>query len=155
MKATPDTVCVLTVVVLGYFQLPDQGSLGDERQNGSVEAKPAVDATLRALQEGRIAVLKQCVEMLQFARDSGRRFDADDDAMASVQLQLCEAQLELATTKDERISILEKSLAFWTRIEQEAERSAAVGTALIEQKLLATADRMKAEIALHCAKVAH
>jgi hypothetical protein len=102
---------------------------------------------LESLLQERRDTLRKIVEYVQAQEKTGA-FDLPDAIRVSN--ELIEAELELATSKAQRIALQQKFVANLKRIEQFLQRSAEVGrgTDATKKHLEAKAARLKAEIQL-------
>ena len=107
------------------------------------------DKELRALQESRRDTLKEVVAILDQAHQSGT---IKVDEVLKANSALLEAELELATSQQERIAIFEKMLEAQTEIESSWSGKVNTGQARMTDLLTATAARIKTEIDLYKAK---
>lgn len=104
----------------------------------------------RALMQERLEALKKVVEAEENLRSQGLAdnhkalCDAHDEALA--------AELELCTTKSERLKALEKNLAAHQQYEKISFERFDKGSGVAADMLSAKAGRLKAEIALERAK---
>jgi outer membrane protein TolC len=104
----------------------------------------------RALMQERLEALKKVVEVQEQMRSMGisdnfkSLCDAQDEALA--------AELELCTTKSERLEALEKNLAAHQLYEKVAFERHDKGAGTAADMLSAKAGRLKAEIALERTK---
>jgi len=108
------------------------------------------DAELRAKLEERRDTLKELVKVVTAYFQSGQ---GNISSVLQAQSELLEAELPLAKSKAERISLYEKSLEARTTFENIAQELHKIGRGRQEDYLRAKADRIKVEIDLHNAKV--
>lgn len=140
MKKT--IVSLVVVLIVGLIHL------GEDSLAVTQESE---DKELRTLLESRRDVLKAVLQNQLALLHQG---DAESPAYADMVIEVMNVDLELARTKDERIAIIEASLAMLVDREkyQEAKVNAALGSS--SSLFIAQADRLKVEIELHKARKA-
>jgi outer membrane protein TolC len=127
------------LVVLSVFSLLDVRA-------GPAEAK---DSKLQQLLKERLATLRKLVDQTSRDYQAGRvSFDQVHQAMEA----MLRAELELCESDKERIAVLKKIVAQAKEHEQNAIQRYKAGNAPASDALMATADRLEAEIALERAK---
>jgi hypothetical protein len=105
----------------------------------------------RALMQERLEALRKVVEFQQQMVRSGVASD-NHKALRDAQDEALAAELELCTTKSERLKVLEKNLAAHRQYEKVVSARYDRGSNTAAMKFQATAGRLKAEIALERAK---
>jgi outer membrane protein TolC len=113
---------------------------------GPAEVK---DSKLQQLLKERLATLRKLVDQTTRDYQAGRvSFDRVHQAMAA----MLRAELELCESNKERIEVLKKIVAQAKEHEQNAIQRYKAGQASSSDTLMATADRLEAEIALERVK---
>lgn len=108
------------------------------------EANPAEDQ-IRELMTQKRDALQERVDEMQKLHGGGT---VTTDKVLDAQLDLTKAQLELATSKEDRLSVLKSQVQIFRDLEQAAKSRYESGTALRAEVLNAKASRLDAEIAL-------
>ena len=103
------------------------------------------DVRIRDLLTQKRDVLKERLDGTQQLYDVG---DTQPDRVLNARTDLLRAELDLVTSKAERIAVLESQLKTQKEFEQWATRRFEDGTDSFDAKFIATADRLEAEIAL-------
>lgn len=105
----------------------------------------SVNVQIRDLLTQKLDVLKERLE------GAKQRFDAGQipqDRLLRARLDLLRAELDLANSRADRIAVLESQLQTRQELEQLHMRRHSDGPGTLETRLIATADRLDAEIAL-------
>ena len=140
MKRT--ILCLVSVLIVGLIHF------GEDSLAVTQESE---DKELRALLTSRRDALKTVLQnhLAMMEQDY-----AESPMYADFIVEMMHVDLELARTKDERIAIIEASLAML--VDREKHKEAMVDAALESPSLLfiAKADRLKVEIELHKARKA-
>ena len=105
-----------------------------------------------ALMQERLEALKKVVEVQEQMRSMGVGISDNLQALSDAQDELLAAELELCTTRQERIAALEKNLAAHQQQEKITFARYDKGSSTAAEMLTAKAGRLKAEIALERAK---
>ena len=109
----------------------------------------AEDKELRVLLEARRDTLREAVRFTKSRCENGIMSIAD---LSKANISLLDAELELAKNQQERIEIFEKTLEVQIHVESVVKAMVMASEGSTDQLLIATADRMKAEIDLYRAK---
>jgi hypothetical protein len=114
-----------------------------------VNAQISQSSRVRELQEQRLATLRNLVEITTEHYKNGQ---VSSDELRSATRARDEAELDLCTSKAERIAILERIVAEAKRVEE--QDADLVTNKLLSRRLLlkATADRLQQQILLESAK---
>lgn len=115
------------------------------------ESKAKALAELRTLQEQLVSTLNEAVELLKEEQQVGGALYAE---VLTAQSQLFEARLDLASTVDEQISVLEKLVELQREVDREVKTRVEVGTCKPSTEKIVQSHRLKAEIALAKLKAA-
>jgi len=114
-----------------------------------VEAKGSQNSKVRELQEQRLATLRKLVNV---TTDRFKNGQASSDELRSAARAQEEAELDLCSSAQERIVILERAVAE-AKVCEEQDAKLAANKLLPETSLLkATADRLRQEILLEQAR---
>jgi hypothetical protein len=111
----------------------------------SVEAGEQPDAKLRTLMKERLTTLREVETHLERAYREGQ---VPVDQFLHASAATLEAELELAESKDDRLSILQKGVELAKKSESFAAAAAKAGVAPPHELLKAKANRLAAEIAV-------
>lgn len=109
-------------------------------------------AELRTLQEQLISTLNEAVELLKAEQEVGA---APYSEVLVAQSLLFEAKLDMASTVDEQIAVLEKLVELQRKVDREVKTRVEVGTCKPSTERIVQSHRLKAEIALAKLKAAH
>jgi hypothetical protein len=109
---------------------------------GQDEASQQLEFLLKARRD----TLRQIVNLLEAERRTGGR--ATEEPILRASNQLLDAELDLASTKAERIALREKVVTNLQQIEKITAAQVGFGVRKPEEALQATAARLKAEIQL-------
>ena len=123
--------------------------LANSRSQSSAVTQEPEDKELRALLESRRDALKS---VLKTQRERGRQGSEGSLGIAGIVSDLMDVELELARTKEERIAIIEASLAMHVQIEQDRESAVKARVVSRSDFLVFKADGLKIEIELYKAK---
>ena len=107
---------------------------------------------LRTLQERLVSTLNEAVELLKAEQQIGA---APYSEVLVAQSQLFEAKLDMASTVDEQIAMLEKLVELQREVDREVKIRVDVGTCKPSTERIVQSHRLKAEIALAKLKAAH
>jgi hypothetical protein len=140
MKRLSCFVFVL-LVFIAWLASPDT----DAQQTDQIQN----DKELQQLLSQRRGVLKERFDIIKAGHDDGRH---SYKRVISAQDMLLNAELELASTKADRIEIYRKRIENFRFLEELATARVKKALATADEKLLATANRIQAEI--DCIRVA-
>lgn len=132
------TLSIVAAVGLGSYALANKAPL-------KPPAKEA--ATLNSLMKDRVATLQKCAD----ATESAYQVNAATlEQVLDVNRELADAELQLATTRPERIAVFEKRVANAMRLEAKVQVLFNAGAKGGEEEnyLRVKADRLEAQIAL-------
>ena len=104
----------------------------------------------KTLMQQRLEALKEAVELQEQMMQMG--IAPDSKALRDAQVEALAAELELCSTRSERIGVLKRNLEALQKYEKLALARFKTGSSPANETLRAKADRLKAEIALERAK---
>lgn len=144
MKTTVLLVAVLAAAFLTAVANSQEGTAPKTEQGGAA-------TKVKDLQQQRIATLKEIVEAFSAQRQNGRGSFED---LIDAKVQLLNAELEIASSDAERVTICESIVKQFVTLEEvaQANREGARGT--YTAVLKAKANRLEAEIRLEQMKTA-
>lgn len=111
--------------------------------NAQQETPSLSDTKMRNLIIGKRDVLQQ---RLDYLTASYKRGDEPYDSVLQAHELLLQAELELATTRESRLEIFTRRVENYQRMEDWLTRRFELGQTTADRRLLATAQRMQAEI---------
>ncbi len=109
-------------------------------------------AEIRTLQQQLVSTLDEAVGLLKAEREIGA---APYSEVLVAQSQLFEAKLDMASTVDEQIAMLEKLVELQREVDREVKTRVEVGSCKPSTEKIVQSHRLKAEIALAKLKAAH
>jgi hypothetical protein len=144
---------IVTLLVLGLsLAVIASGWAAEENPTEAQAADPPASQNnetskqLESLLKERRDTLRRLVDILDAQHRQGFGGQEQEDVVLYASNELFDAELDLATTKTERIAIREKIVANLRQVEKRAEMRVGVTTA--KKSLEAKAARLKAEIQL-------
>lgn len=138
MNLTRRPLGCMTGLVIAMVLTTAAATTGDEPQNPQ-------EGSIVALMRERQSVLSQLVEHQTAAYRMG---EADIETVIQAHQDHLLAQLELAGSLDERITLLERSVELARELEEIAEAKHRTGEGVLADVLKSRADRLRVEIDL-------
>lgn len=135
----------LWIVVLVVAGLVASGVAGRWSASVPVQAADAKDDPVETLLKKKLSLLRQGSEQMTQMFQNGRM--AVDDAL-DWQLELSHAELDLCTTDEQRIAVLEKTLAAVKELEKKVQAQVQTAQATSLSAIKASVKRLDVEIAL-------
>jgi outer membrane protein TolC len=132
-----DRICVFVVAVLLIAWCADSFSSAAQNDGGDLKTK------ITELMTQRRDTLRERFTAVQARYNSGTM---SVDAVITANDDLLDAELELASSKPERLELCKKRVENLRGLEKVLAQRHEQGSASIESKLLATAARLQAEI---------